>query len=290
MMHDTFMSGGMHGPLLLVATVVVLAGILLVLVVALRRPAGAGHVVGRFEPSASTLEAHRAEHDGADAVADMVIVIPDISGYTSYMSHSHLSLRHAQYVVGELLSAIATAARPALSICRPEGDALLLYRKLTDGPPEPVTGTLIEMLAAFYQRRDELVAENGCPCQACALVEDLELKVVVHRGEVLETHIAGFHTLAGLPVIAAHRLLKNTVPSHRYVLVTDAAAAMTSGLPDWPVDRHHEVLDDGSPIAVTAYMVDLADLPRAAAANGLERSVKRACDLCRKVAVGLQDR
>lgn len=286
------MAGGLHWPLLAMglAGLVVIA-LLGVVVLCLLRPAKAYGAPGKFALAPAALDAiatATVSTDAHDRISNMAIVIPDISGYTDYMNHSRYALSHAQYVVGELLTATAAAARPELSVCRPEGDALLLYRNLEQDEDWHISDTLVTILAAFYQRRQELAEENACLCQACTRIDTLELKMIVHRGPVLETHMAGFHTLAGIPVIEAHRLLKNAATTHHYLLVTAAAAPLLIGLPDWPRTRLTEIMDDGNPLDVVVYCFEPSKLPRAEAEGQLPRAVKKACDLCRKVGHGLK--
>lgn len=104
----------------------------------------------------------------------------------------------------------------------------------------------------------------------------------------METHIAGFHALAGIPVIEAHRLLKNSATTRRYLLVTEAAEQLLDGLPNWRREQLRETIDDGSTINAGVYSFDLADLPSMASSDQFPRTVKRACDLCRKVGHGLK--
>ena len=71
-----------------------------------------------------------------------------------------------------------------------------------------------------------LVAESEstlCRCVVCRNLERLKLKAVVHSGEALFHTIDGHAELSGVDVILAHRLLKNSVPSDEYILMTDAA-------------------------------------------------------------------
>jgi len=292
-MGDHMMEVGIHWPFVMMGIIgLALAVLFVVLVRNLRRPAQASGFIGNTALGARlSLDLAQAPQgpDDEDRITDMAIVIPDISGYTDYMSHSRFSLRHAQYVVGELLSAIAAAARPGLSVCRPEGDALLLYKALGQEDDEAIAERLVAILTAFYQRRQELADENACRCQACARIDSLELKMIVHRGPVMETHIAGFHALAGIPVIEAHRLLKNAVSSRRYVLVTGAAEPLVAGLPAWPSEHLKETTDDGSVLNLTVYGFEPAQLPDVASPEQLPRSVKKVCDLCRKVGHNLKD-
>ena len=48
---------------------------------------------------------------------------------------------------------------------------------------------------------------------------------MVHQGEVSVEQIDRFEKLFGLDVIVVHRMLKNTVPSNEYLMMTDPAYA-----------------------------------------------------------------
>ena len=62
-----------------------------------------------------------------------------------------------------------------------------------------------------------------CPCSVCKDVHQLKLKVIVHSGRAVFNTIGGLAQVSGTDVILAHRLLKNSVPSHEYMLMTEAA-------------------------------------------------------------------
>lgn len=49
------------------------------------------------------------------------------------------------------------------------------------------------------------------------------MKVIVHSGRAVFNTVAGLSQVSGTDVILAHRLLKNSVPSHEYLLMTEAA-------------------------------------------------------------------
>jgi hypothetical protein len=75
---------------------------------------------------------------------------------------------------------------------------------------------------AFRERSGELTGECGlCVCGACRAAGTLRLKVIVHEGEAVITRLRDFERVSGEDVILAHRLLKNSIPAHEYVAVTD---------------------------------------------------------------------
>jgi hypothetical protein len=54
-------------------------------------------------------------------------------------------------------------------------------------------------------------------------VDQLQLKIITHFGTATLAPIGSFYELSGVNVILAHRLLKNHVQGHRYLLFTEAA-------------------------------------------------------------------
>src|SRR5262249_19739940 len=74
---------------------------------------------------------------------------------------------------------------------------------------------------AFHFRRKWLQQHAICPCKACREISNLKLKFVAHHGPLDEMKVGRFVTIAGTEVIVAHRLLKNSVPSNEYLLLTD---------------------------------------------------------------------
>jgi uncharacterized protein YndB with AHSA1/START domain len=74
-----------------------------------------------------------------------------------------------------------------------------------------------------YQRRLRDIQEvTTCPCRACTNVGLLTLKFVAHYGEYLPQRFGNKETYVGRDVNVVHRLLKNSVPSHEYLLATSA--------------------------------------------------------------------
>lgn len=220
--------GGLHWPLLAMFVVLALAAVGIVLLTRyFIRPVdvstlGAARV--------ADTDAAPADDSPADIERDSFIVIPDISGYTRFMQLTRFAAGHAQFVVAQLLDVIITAARPPLSPTRVEGDSVMFYSVSDRADPvngasgARVAGAVHDMVTAFYRKRAELLACNLCLCEACKHITELELKVVVHRGDIMRYRLRGLEDLSGMAVIEAHRLLKNSVGRNRYVLVSEAAA------------------------------------------------------------------
>lgn len=154
------------------------------------------------------------------------LLIADIGGYTRFMSVHRINLTHAQNVVAQLLEAILDAAGP-FKLAKLEGDAAFLYAKVPDGAADlsKVSAQITEIRRAFLTRRQELEIDRLCSCDACVQASRLNLKFVAHLGEVAEQRVKKNRELAGVAVIAVHRLLKNNVPLPEYVLMTDEVYA-----------------------------------------------------------------
>lgn len=87
-------------------------------------------IVSSVLQSASAIGNGRAEPARAASVRkedDTFVVIPDISGYTRFMSLNRFSVGHAQYVISRLLDAMIDAVRPVLNPTHIEGDAIIFY-------------------------------------------------------------------------------------------------------------------------------------------------------------------
>ena len=165
----------------------------------------------------------------SDAPEPVILIIADISGYTRYMTANAKTLAHSQVIITELVKAIVRQIELPLEVAKLEGDAVFLYgRKRNNPKPWPETKRIIgAKLLAFFRLFGEKVGElsgsTTCSCHACAHIEKLRLKVVVHSGEALFHQIFNFVELAGVDVIIVHRLLKNSVAADQYLLLTETA-------------------------------------------------------------------
>ncbi|MCI0604477.1 DUF2652 domain-containing protein [bacterium] len=146
-----------------------------------------------------------------------LLIIADISGYTSFMISNRRDLEHSQTIITELLRSIIQLVEIPLEISKLEGDAIFMYlpRNL-DVLPSLLTKELIgEKLLSFFevfQTRLSALAESiTCSCGACKNIHRLTLKIIAHSGEALFYKIGNFLELSGIDVILVHRLLKNSI-------------------------------------------------------------------------------
>ena len=65
----------------------------------------------------------------------------------------------------------------------------------------------------FLERRQ-------CSCDACTKAPELTLKLIAHYGRYSRQRIGDTGQVHGMDVIVPHRLAKNSVPSHEYILAT----------------------------------------------------------------------
>jgi hypothetical protein len=163
------------------------------------------------------------------AAEPVLLILADISGYTRYMTANAKTLSHSHTIIAELIQAIASAIEIPLEIVELEGDAIFLFCRKPGDPAtwqaqrELVYRKLLEFFHRFRARLQELRRSNVCTCHACANIDQLRLKVLVHSGEVLVHRVLQFNKLSGVDVILIHRLLKNSVERPEYLLLTEAA-------------------------------------------------------------------
>lgn len=159
---------------------------------------------------------------------DMLFVIPDIGGYTRFMLRHNKAPEYAQGVIRSLMEAMLRAKEIPLRISSIEGDALFLYAiresdELWEKEKATVAATIENFFVAFYAETRRLMQSEQCGCDSCGDIESLKIKIIVHTGHCVLDRLDRFTTINGVDVIIAHRLLKNSLTSGSYLLVTKAA-------------------------------------------------------------------
>jgi len=162
-----------------------------------------------------------------------VLVLADISGYTSFIVKREVSLLHAEEIITALLEAMIDRAEHPLTLNKLEGDAALFYAESGDDRAGAMRDALVQVQAlftAFDARRAQIGADRAnCGCDACANIAGLRIKAFVHCGEVAIKQVRQFEELAGEDVILVHRLMKNHLAEREYVLLSEAATR------EWPL-------------------------------------------------------
>lgn len=192
-------------------------------------------------------------------IKPVILVLADISGYTRFTKYHRASLIHAEAIITELLESVIATAETPLVLHEIEGDAVNFYA-IEDGETAcagDVFGQVERFVEAFRQREADLISDCSlCKCEACRQVGQLKIKVVLHRGEAAFSKLRQFTKVAGEDVILAHRLLKNSIASDEYILMTEPFVQACPNLEGLPLERrreHAEGLGD-----VTVYVLDLA--------------------------------
>ncbi len=154
-----------------------------------------------------------------------VLLVADISGYTKFMRQHVISVNHAKQIVVRLLKAIMQTSKPPLKVAELEGDAVFFYALSSEKDIErtatQVKEQMVQFFSVFKKEMEEINGVQTCACDACDHAHDLKLKQVVHLGDVAIEKIDRFEKLFGLDVILVHRMLKNSVPSKEYVMMTN---------------------------------------------------------------------
>jgi hypothetical protein len=161
--------------------------------------------------------------------ARVVLILADISGYTKFMVENQLSAVHGQIVITSLIETILREVDIPLRLQGIEGDAVFVYAE-HPGNDEAwrkvlaeISTKLLRFFEVFYDGVVTAIESTPCKCAICRNAENLQLKVIVHSGRAVFNTIAGSPQISGTDVILAHRLLKNSVPSSEYLLLTESA-------------------------------------------------------------------
>ncbi|HLY14945.1 MAG TPA: DUF2652 domain-containing protein [Candidatus Limnocylindrales bacterium] len=198
---------------------------------------------------------------GDPAAGERYLLLADISGYTGFMSgveQEHgadfsTGIPAAYAVLGALLDSVVQGVEPDFALVKLEGDAVFAAAPATqlDGHGNEVLDQLRAMYAAFIESRTRAIPANDHVCIACPAVAYLDLKVILHRGQVVRQNVGAGSDLLGPAVTVAHRLLKNTIREQigykPYLFVTDAAA-VGLGLAEAGL-VHREEYADAGPVA-----------------------------------------
>lgn len=153
----------------------------------------------------------------------MLICIPDISGFTEFMSETDFEL--SSKIIPALLNQIIYTNKIGLKVSEIEGDAVLFFKT----GKMPSLKALIDQCrifyTEFYKELDALRKKHKDDEDAAAMPEILGLKIILHYGkEIALTKVGNSIKLFGEDLIVAHKLLKNKVKLNDYLLLTEGLA------------------------------------------------------------------
>jgi hypothetical protein len=161
------------------------------------------------------------------------ILIPDISGFTEFITSTELE--HGAHTINLLIDAIVKEVGDEYEVTEIEGDAVLLIKKGPAPTQDELESICLRIFNAFHFQRKFMQQHNICPCGACQAIINLTLKFVAHHGPVAEITVGRFVKQSGAAMIVAHRLLKNSIDNHEYLLVTDKLLQQVTNTSD-PVE------------------------------------------------------
>jgi hypothetical protein len=146
------------------------------------------------------------------------IFFPDISGFTEFVNQTEIE--HGQHIIASLLEEIIKSNYMDFIVSEIEGDAVLFYKNGDETDPINLIKLCLEVHNKFHVKVKELDASTHCDCGACSSITRLRIKFIIRIGKTSSIKIHTFKKLYGLDVIIAHRLLKNTITSKEYILIT----------------------------------------------------------------------
>ena len=156
-------------------------------------------------------------------MTECVLFLPDISGFTKFVQSTEIA--HSQHIIAELLELLIASNEIDLQLAEVEGDALFFYKEAPLPSKAELESQIDKMMVVFYSHLEQLQKHRICPCQACITAPELDLKIIVHYGEVQFIAVQNNRKPFGPEVIQAHRLMKNSVESDHYVLVSEALSS-----------------------------------------------------------------
>ena len=146
--------------------------------------------------------------------------MPDISGFTKFVNNTEIE--HGIHIIAELLELLIDSATINLELVEIEGDALFMFTSKI-----PDYGQLLEqttaMLKNFHKHTKSYESKRICNCGSCRTTTNLELKFLVHYGDLAFIKVKDIVKPYGKDVIKIHSSLKNKVPVNEYILLTNNA-------------------------------------------------------------------
>ena len=147
-----------------------------------------------------------------------LILIPDISGYTEFLTRTEID--HSSHILNEMLELIIESNNSDFTLSEIEGDAVLFYRKGDPLSRHKLMQQCLTMFNGFHEKIKLIERDSICKCGACQTVTNLSLKFIAHYGALKEIKVSHFTKASGVDMVIAHRLLKNKIDSSEYVLMT----------------------------------------------------------------------
>ena len=166
--------------------------------------------------------------------------MPDISGFTKFVNNTELE--HSIHIISELLELLIDSKTIDLKLVEIEGDALFMFTTEIPNYKKLIEQTTT-MLEAFHTHIGSYETMRICNCGSCKTTTNLELKFLVHYGDLAFMKVKNFVKPYGRDVIKIHRLLKNHVPINEYLLFTNDTYLLYEKQVDTSWIKEHENFD-----------------------------------------------
>lgn len=144
--------------------------------------------------------------------------MPDISGFTKFVNNTEVE--HSIHIIAELLEILLDNTTLDLQLAEIEGDALFMFTTKIPSYEQLMQQTST-MLEAFHKHTRNYDKMRICDCGSCKTTTNLELKFLVHYGDLTYIKVKHIVKPYGSDVIKIHRLLKNKIATNEYVLFTN---------------------------------------------------------------------
>lgn len=174
------------------------------------------------------------------------IFLPDISGFTEFVHQTEVE--HSQHIISELLELLIDHESLGLTLAEIEGDALFYYKNGSVPEAAALLEQVERMYIAFHSHLKQYEQRRICNCGACTTANKLTLKFIAHAGPLDFIQIKDQRKPYGATVIAAHRLMKNTVPFDDYLLLSEGISASWDEAPqsNLPLHQSESIYDLGT--------------------------------------------
>ncbi len=150
-----------------------------------------------------------------------LICIPDISGFTEFMSDTEFEL--SAKVISTLLNKVIYANEIGLKLSEIEGDAVLFFKQGELPSFSKLVDQCKYFYTQFYKELDSVYKRNENHAESGNIHKMLGLKIILHYGISVGSVAIGKNIkLMGEDVITAHRLLKNKIRIDEYLLISDS--------------------------------------------------------------------
>ncbi len=169
------------------------------------------------------LASARDRAESVIAVESDCLLRAGVVGYPHYSTG--LELEHSVDILADLVAVVAEQTQGVFEVVHLEGDAVFV-RAPSNTPCNTLLATVEAMYFAFATRTRTISSESTCLCRACRGTADLDLEIILHRGEYVPQPAEARDDLAGSDVAVSRRLTDSVTERfgvRGHALFSDAA-------------------------------------------------------------------